>query len=55
MPFKRIEGVAPSAGVGTDDPDLGFSSPPFTADGCSNPPRTLVTHFIRATGHKLGR
>jgi hypothetical protein len=28
--FKRIEGVAPSASVGMDDPDLGFSSPPFT-------------------------
>ena len=53
--FKRIEGVAPSASVGMDDPDLGFSSPPLTADGCSDPPRTLVTHFIRATGHKLRR
>jgi hypothetical protein len=53
--FKRIEGVAPSASVGVDDPDLGFSSPPFTADGCSDPPRTLVTHFIRAAGHKLRR
>jgi hypothetical protein len=31
--FKRIEGVAPSASVGMDDPDLGFSSQPFTADG----------------------
>jgi hypothetical protein len=51
--FKRIDGVAPSASVGMDDPDLGFSSPPFTADGCSDPPRTLVTHFIRANGHKL--
>jgi hypothetical protein len=30
--FKRIEGVAPSASVGIDDPDLGFSSPPFIAD-----------------------
>ena len=38
--FKRIDGVAPSASVGMDDPDLGFSSP-FTADRCSDPPRTL--------------
>jgi hypothetical protein len=37
--FKRIEGVAPSASVGMDDPDPGFCSPPFTADGCSDPPR----------------
>jgi hypothetical protein len=37
--FKRIEGVAPSASVGMDDPDPGFCSPPFTAGGCSDPPR----------------
>jgi hypothetical protein len=41
--FKWIEGVAPSASVGMDDPDLGFSWPPFTAVGRSDPPRTLVT------------
>jgi hypothetical protein len=53
--FKRIEGVAPSASVGMDDPDLGFSSPPFTADGCSDPLRHVRDPLIRATGRKLVR
>ena len=31
--------------------DRSASSLPTSRDGCSDPPRTLVTHFIRATGH----
>jgi hypothetical protein len=51
--FKRIEGFRLRRAWGWMIRTR-FCSPPFTADGCSDPPRHARDPFIRASGRKLG-